>query len=146
MSFPITLTIETNTPETNAEILQRIFTEVEALGERDNWPGNLTYLVSLALEEFGLNALTYGRASGLEHLEITIKPDKQILIVEMVDNGPAFDPLTDAPIPDVDAPLESRPIGGLGIYLIRKMVDEIYYRRQGGQNYLTLVTKLRAEQ
>lgn len=146
MSFPVTLTIETSTPETNAEILQRIFAEVESLGEQDNWPENLTYLVSLALEEFGLNALTYGRASGLEHLEITIKPDKKILIVELVDNGPAFDPLTDAPVPDVDAPLESRPIGGLGIYLIRKMVDEIHYRRKGGQNYLTLITKLRAEE
>ena len=57
----------------------------------------------------------------------------------IADSGKPFDPLEDAPVPDVDAPIDERPIGGLGIYLVRNMMDDMQYRREGDRNYITLV-------
>ncbi len=136
----ISLRISPNNKESNTEILERISSRVEEMGEEDNWPPRLIYLVNLTLEEFGINALTHGRYHGLDELEITIRSETHSLIIEMSDNGAPFDPLNDAPVPDPNAPLETRPIGGLGIYLIRKMVDDIHYRREDGRNRLTLIT------
>jgi len=127
--------------ETNAQILARISSRVEQLGEEGDWPPRLVYLVNLTLEELGLNALTHGREHGLDELSISIQSGADSIVIKMLDNGSPFDPLTDAPIPDPDAPLESRPIGGLGIYLIRNMVDEAHYERSGGRNCLTLITR-----
>ena len=55
--------------------------------------------------------------------------------------GGHSDPLNDAPEPDPTALLEARSIGGLGIYLIKKMVDDMSYRREAGRNHLTLVVR-----
>ena len=52
-----------------------------------------------------------------------------------------FDPLYDAKQPDVGAAIEDRPIGGLGIYCVREMMDEVHYRREQGKNHLTLVSR-----
>lgn len=141
MTTSIVLKISTEKSETTAETLQRISSQVEELGQKDNWPPKLVYLVNLTLEELGLNALTHGRDQGLDELEITIRAEVHSLTIEMSDNGAPFDPMNDAPVPDLDAPLETRPIGGLGIFLIRKMVDDIHYRREGGRNHLTLITR-----
>ena len=61
------------------------------------------------------------------------------MTIEMVDDGKPFDPLTEAPVPDVNAPMDERPIGGLGVFLVRKLMDELTYRREEGRNHLTLV-------
>ena len=123
MGILMDLTVSVPPSESNAEILGRISSKVVQLGEDGDWPPRLVYLVDLTLEELGLNALTHGREHGLDELSISVRSG------------------TDAPIPDPDAPLESRPIGGLGIYLIRNMVDEAYYKRAEGRNCLTLITR-----
>ena len=137
------LTVSAPASESNAQILGRIAEKVEQLGEDGSWPPRLVYLVNLTLEELGLNALTHGREHGLDELSMKIRSDTESIFIEMLDNGAPFDPLTDAPIPDPNAPLESRPVGGLGIYLIRNMVDEIHYERGGDRNCLTLITRRR---
>ena len=135
------MTVSAPASESNAQILGRIAEKVEQLGEDGSWPPRLVYLVNLTLEELGLNALTHGREHGLDELSISIRSDTESIFIEMLDNGAPFDPLTDAPIPDPDAPLETRPVGGLGIYLIRNMVDEIHYERGDDRNCLTLITR-----
>ena len=135
------MTVSAPPTETSAQILGRISSQVEQLGDNDNWPPRLVYLVNLTLEELGLNALTHGREHGLDELSMTIRASSDSIVIEMSDNGAPFDPLMDAPIPDLDAPLEARPVGGLGIYLIRKMVDEAHYRRTNRRNCLTLITR-----
>jgi serine/threonine-protein kinase RsbW len=57
------------------------------------------------------------------------------LVVE--DGGPAFDPLQQA-TPDLEAALDDRPVGGLGIHLVRQMMDEVAYQRTGQRNRLTM--------
>jgi anti-sigma regulatory factor (Ser/Thr protein kinase) len=65
------------------------------------------------------------------------------LAVTLRDRAPAFDP-TLVPEPDVSLPLEQRPVGGLGIYLSRRLVDDMRYRaRPGGGNETTLVKRAR---
>lgn len=135
------LTVAVPASESTAQILGQLAEKVEQLGEDGNWPPRLVYLVNLTLEELGLNALTHGREHGLDELSISIRSDTESVFIEMLDNGAPFDPLTDAPIPDPNAPLESRPVGGLGIYLIRNMVDEIHYKRDEDMNCLTLITR-----
>jgi len=72
-------------------------------------------------------------------ISFTFSSTEDALTIEMVDDGKPFDPLTDAPVPDVNAPMEERPIGGLGVFLVRKLMDELTYRREEGRNHLTLV-------
>ena len=63
------------------------------------------------------------------------------LTIDFVDDGPPFDPLAHS-APDLDAPPEQRPIGGLGILIVRALVDEARYWREGRRNHLHLVRHL----
>ncbi len=138
MKGSLSLKIDLKAEDTNSALLDHVYSEIVMLGEKEGWPPKLVYTVNLVLEELEVNALTHGRANGLEEYEITIDSQPESVVVELSDDGPAFNPLTDAPLPDLNSPLESRPIGGLGIYLIKTMVDEISYRRETDRNYLTL--------
>lgn len=117
--------------------LDQITAAVEELGERDNWPLDLVFKVNLVLEELGVNVVNYsGDAS---EIAISLASDEHAVSVEIVDDGPPFNPLADAAEPDLDAPLEDRPIGGLGIHLVREMMDELHYSREEGKNRLAMV-------
>src|SRR4029077_5444331 len=63
------------------------------------------------------------------------------LTIDFVDDGQPFDPLTHPGV-DLDAPGEERPIGGLGIAIVRALVDEARYRRQGSRNHLRLARRI----
>lgn len=126
--------------EARPEELQRINAALEELGEQEEWPPKLMFRVNLALEEVGLNVMTHGQKAGARHLEVLVTAEPDSVTIELVDDGPPFDPLEDAPVPDTDAPVEKRPIGGLGIHLVREMMDEVRYRYEDGKNRLTLVT------
>lgn len=117
--------------------LEQITAAVEELGERDNWPLDLVFKVNLVLEELGVNVVNYsGDAS---EIAVSLASDEHAVSVEIVDDGPPFNPLADAAEPDLDAPLEDRPIGGLGIHLVREMMDELHYSREEGKNRLAMV-------
>ena len=67
--------------------------------------------------------------------------DGEELVLEISDDGKPFDP-TQAPPPKLNAALEERRIGGLGVYLVRTMMDEIAYRRSDGRNHLVMRKRL----
>ena len=129
----------TLTIETRLEELTRLAESVEKLGEEDEWPLALVGKVNLVLEELAINTINHGHDSGLHEISFTFNSTEKALTIEMVDDGKRFDPLTDAPVPDVNAPMDERPIGGLGVFLVRKLMDELTYRRDEGRNHLTLV-------
>ena len=114
---------------------------VEDLALRDDWPPDLVFRINLALEELGLNIMDYGLENAEQEIEITLTSDADSLVIEIMDEGRPFDPLNDAPTPDLDGPVQDRRIGGLGIHLVRTMMDEMQYRREQGKNRLTLVTR-----
>ena len=122
------------------EELERINVAVEEFGEREDWPSKLLFRVNLVLEELGLNVMTHGQQAGARELEVIVTSEAETITIEIVDDGPRFDPLEDAPLPDPEASLDERPVGGLGIHLVRTMMDEVSYRYEDGKNRLTLVT------
>ena len=137
MSAELSLKVETSVAE-----LERISAAVKDFGEQQNWPANLIFKVTLVLEELGINIMNNGYDDGLHEFEIVLTSEPDTLRVEVLDDGRPFDPLNDAPIPDLESSLDERPVGGLGIYLVRSMVDRMHYRRTGDQNRLTLEINL----
>lgn len=91
----------------------------------------------LALEELFINIATHGRAAGARVPQVVCSLDSTGAAIELCvqDDGPAFDPLTAAG-PDAGLPLEARTLGGVGIALVRYLMDEVTYRRVNGQNEL----------
>ncbi len=124
---------------TNGFDLNSLTAEVEALGERENWPPALVFKANLVLEELTLNINNYGDNDGIRQIEITLNSETDRLIIEVIDDGSPFDPTTDATLPDTNAPIEDRPVGGLGLHLVRTMMDEMQYKREQGKNHVILV-------
>ena len=94
-----------------------------------------------AVDELAANAIVHGYQGAPGLLEIRCRAEADALVVTLRDWAPAFDPTT-IPDPDLDVPLEQRRIGGLGIFLSRKMLDDLHYQRlPAGVNELTLVKR-----
>ena len=72
---------------------------------------------------------------------VTFTSEEDAVTIEITDEGRSFDPLNDAPEPDLMSPIEERQVGGPGVYLARTMMDELVYRREGNRNYLTLMKR-----
>ncbi|MYC38412.1 MAG: ATP-binding protein [Chloroflexi bacterium] len=143
MSETVSLKFEPASGSSKEQVLQLIAGEVEGLGEREAWPDSLVFKVNLVLEEVGINILSYGGESGgsWPEFEIVITSDNDSLTIEVSDEGRPFDPFNDAPKPSIDAEIEDRPIGGLGIFLVQTMMDDTSYQHSEGKNRLTMVTK-----
>ena len=136
MSAKLRLTVETKLDE-----MERLASAVEDFGRDDDWPADLTFQVNLALEELWLNVVNHGHTGGFHEVEIELTSEAEAVTIEITDDGRPFDPLQDAPNPSVNAPVDDRPIGGLGVYLVRTMMDEMEYKREEGKNRLTLVKR-----
>lgn len=94
--------------------------------------------IALAFEEAVVNVIHYAYAGGNGTVTVTVsRAADQGLVVEIDDSGIAFNPL-EHDAPDVHAPAEERPIGGLGIHMIRTLMDVVGYRRENGHNILHL--------
>lgn len=128
--------------ENRHDELERVSAAIEDFGMEAAWPLDLVFKVNLALEEVVINVMNYGHEDGLHLIDILLSSDDESLTIEIIDDGRPFDPLSDAPKPDVNAELGDRNVGGLGIHLVRKMMDDVRYRREEGKNHLTLVASL----
>lgn len=118
--------------------LRNIVTMTEAVFHRQNLPGELRNVVDLATEELFVNMVTYNTESN-EDILIQMMPHEHGIEVSLTDyNVGRFDP-TSAGTVDVDAPLEGRTPGGLGLYLVLKMVDSIHYEYRNRQSKITFV-------
>ena len=128
--------------ESRLDELQRLEAAVETLGEQEQWPPALLYQVKLVLEEVIVNIVNYGyEKRGGHKIDVHLISQPDTLTIKIADDGRAFDPLSQAPAPDVDANLEDRPIGGLGVYLVQTLMDEAHYRREQDRNHLTLIKR-----
>ena len=101
--------------------------------------GDLALKLALVLEEAVMNVISHAFAGRRppHTIRVSLEVGTAIIAAEITDNGRPFDPST-APPPDLSAPLEQRDPGGLGIHLIRTMMDRVDYRRAAGQNILWL--------
>ena len=137
MSATLSLRIETKREE-----LRCLDAAVEDLAQAEGWPPDLIFQIKLVLEELGINIVNHGHDDGRSHeIEIELTSNADVLTIEITDDGRPFDPMTDAPPPDLDSALEDRPVGGLGIHLVLTMMDEVRYRREQDKNRLTLIKR-----
>lgn len=117
------------------------FTE-EAL-EAANCPIKSKMQITVAIEEVFVNVAHYAypKGNGTVSISIDFEPDKRIISFCMKDRGIPFDPL-EKPDPDITLPSEERQIGGLGIYMMKKTMDEVHYAYENGENILTMIKKV----
>lgn len=114
--------------------LQRVMDEVDAHLAALPVSPKRKYAVRLALDELVSNVIRYSYDDQAVH-RIGLKlatDDPFFLTIE--DDGKPFDPLADAPPPVLDGPIEDRPIGGLGLHLLKEMGLKLAYRRKAGRN------------
>ena len=128
--------------ETRLEELQRIAAAVDDLAERESWPPGMAVRVNLVIEEFGINVMNYGYDEGVHTFDINLSYDDDLLTIEIIDGGKPFNPLEDAPEPDTESSIEDRPIGGLGLFLVRTMTEDLQYRREDSKNHSTMVMRI----
>ena len=134
--------------DTNSEVRQASYEHlpdlvaaIEALGEEDGWSGDLTFRVSLVVDELAQNVMDYAYNDTEGDVEVAVTSRDETIVIEIVDSGTPFDPLTEAPAPDLTSPVESRPIGGLGVHFTKTLMDDVEYRRESGKNRLKIVTR-----
>lgn len=116
----------------------------------DEWAGEqgidpaLATSFELAFDEILANITSYAYDDEEEHaIEVACRWDGETLRAEVVDDGRPFDPLA-APDPDLEAGLDEREVGGLGLFLVRQLMDEVGYRREAGRNRLSFAKKRQA--
>ena len=98
----------------------------------------IAYAVNLAIDEILTNTISYGYDDEEPHrIELILRLEGATLVVVIVDDSRAFDPsLVSAP--DIDASIEDRDLGGLGLFLVQQMMDGVDYQRRDGCNVVTL--------
>jgi anti-sigma regulatory factor (Ser/Thr protein kinase) len=122
--------------------IQRLSQFVERFGEAHRLSTDETLDINLILDEIVINIIVHGCDDAREHeIQVRLALDADTLTIQVADDGVPFNPV-DAPPPDLDLPIEERPIGGLGIHIVRSLVDTIEHRRDDGRNVLTMTKKM----
>ena len=97
--------------------------------------------LDMCAEEIYANIMFYAYPDKTGDIEAELKKSEGSIILEFRDDGIEYNPLEKSN-PDITLPPEERPLGGLGIYMVKEMTDEIYYKRENNKNILTLVFKI----
>jgi len=133
--------------------LQRDLSELKVLCEHLINFGQITGLskdciteMNICLDEAFTNIVSYGFTDDMEHLiKFTIDWDNDVLILRVEDDGIPFNPLAQKD-PEIATDLLNIKVGGLGIHIIKKLMDDICYRRNQGKNKLILKKFLEANE
>ena len=96
--------------------------------------------MELVIEEIFVNVASYAYRPNIGQVTICKEFEPDAITISFIDSGKAYNPLEHKD-PDINAELEDRDIGGLGIFLVKKNVDEISYERKDNQNILTIKKK-----
>jgi anti-sigma regulatory factor (Ser/Thr protein kinase) len=123
-----------------------LFERLGAFHRRCGVSDDDAYVLTLVLEEVFTNVVRHGYPEeGGHQIAIRLELAGGVVTISVEDDGRSFDPVL-APPANLDAPLEERQPGGLGVHLIRSLMDEVAYRRAGGHNVLTLRKKLQPKE
>lgn len=101
-------------------------------------PPKITFLLQLSLEELITNCIKYSVDVGTHPvIKINLRCEPGLLVIEMEDDSAPFN-LMEAEIPKINVSIQDREVGGLGIHLLRSLMDEIQYERTGHKNCIRL--------
>jgi anti-sigma regulatory factor (Ser/Thr protein kinase) len=137
MAFEFSLTMAANWVE-----LERLNDAINQFALDQRWTNESLFQVKLVMEELVTNVINHGLGNNLTpQIDMHCTQNGTDLTINMSDTGSAFDPLQKAP-PDLNVDIDQRAIGGLGVYLVRELMDEIQYQRVGSRNILRMVKQL----
>jgi serine/threonine-protein kinase RsbW len=120
------------------EEVPRLVALVDAFGQDAQLPDDVVFRLTVALDEVVTNIVRHAfESEGGHEIRLAVTADETLVTAVVEDDGPAFDLRTVAPA-DVEAPIELRPIGGLGVHLVRSLAQGVEYRREGTKNIVTL--------
>ena len=121
--------------------LERLNLLVEEFGGENNFKTEEEYAIYLCLEEMVTNVISYSWPDSEEHnINVRLSVDEDAIKVEIDDDGAEFNPVEFGK-PDTAASVEDRPIGGLGIHLVKQTMDDMFYQRVDNRNILILKKK-----
>jgi len=121
---------------------------IEVLCEELGLDAMLTFNLNLVLEEAVTNVIMYAYPQDEDHtmtLKTWTEQSDNIIVFELKDQGKPFNPIEEAPEVDTTLSADKRQIGGLGIFLINKIMDDVTYRYEEGSNILTMKKILKHE-
>jgi serine/threonine-protein kinase RsbW len=127
------------TVRADAGAISQVEAFVAAFAARHGLSADDRLRVCVVLEELITNLVKYGYPGRSEPgaAEVALGLEGARLTIELSDDGQAFDPFA-PPAPELDRPLEARPVGGLGLYLVRALTDEACYTRRDDRNIVRL--------
>lgn len=126
----------------NIQELSRVACFVEELGEEWALGNSLVFSLNLVLEEALSNTILYGFDDSADHtIEIFFSKDESSVSIIVQDDGIEYDP-TLREDPDITLSAEERPVGGLGVFLIKKIMDSVHYERLNNKNNLILIKNI----
>ena len=121
---------------------QRFLSALETFAREHHLSDSVRQAADVALEEHLTNVRRYGYDDALRHeITVLLEIEGEFLAVQVKDDGRPFDPMQ-KPNVDTSVPLEQKPMGGLGIHLIREFMDQVQYRREGNKNILIMRKRL----
>lgn len=130
--------------EAQLEDLPHMLDFVKTSARTSLLPDNLVHKIELASEEALVNIISYAypkRESSKRPIYLHCESNLNHFTVVIRDKGISFNPILAEVAIDKNSPVEKRPIGGLGIYLIRQLMDEVTYQREADENVLKLSVK-----
>lgn len=134
--------IESMTFEYDIEDMRRLQPFIERVATQNGWTEAIKMYVSLVAEEALVNILTHSTPSlPDDRARLTIESHPHYICIKLEDSGERFNPLTQAPHADTSSPVETRPVGGLGLFLIRQIADKVEYEYTDHKNKLTISIK-----
>jgi serine/threonine-protein kinase RsbW len=114
---------------------------IEAYGAGHNLSPELVNALLLSMDELVTNIISYGYSDSREHIiTVTLSEDEYSVTARLEDDAKPFNPL-DVQDVDITTTLEEKPIGRLGIHLVKKFMDTMHYERSGEKNILTMNKK-----
>jgi anti-sigma regulatory factor (Ser/Thr protein kinase) len=124
--------------EADPSALARMADEVEAHAAETGIPPERAMQLVIALDEIVTNIVSHGGLAPGSRIAITVAVQGDAAVATVEDPGPAFDPLREAPPPVLSGGADDRPIGGLGLHIVKTIMAEVGYERREGRNRLVM--------
>ena len=138
--FPVLLAMKSLVVEASIENLNGVIDFINSELERHNCPPNIQSDINLAAEEIFTNIANYAYQPASGSAAISIAVGKEEAVVRFEDTGKIYNPL-EHPKPAMEKPLMERDVGGLGVFLVKKIMDKVDYERIENRNVLVLTKR-----
>ncbi len=122
--------------------IERLANSVLAFGDENKLKDNIIWEIRLVLEEIVTNIISYGYEDKENHIiVVSIDTGEKDITISIKDDGIPYN-ILEHPKPDLEIPFEDRDIGGMGIYMVREIMDEVNYKREDNMNQLVMKRSL----